>query len=276
MSRDHHIKNPIPKFPDNIDREAFGNYLSGLTDGEGHFGLHMSRVSPYTGNIFPTARFAMTLRADDGEIFSLIRSFWQCGDISRSDPVSKRMINGKPQLHYQVQRVGELAKIIIPHFDRFQLHAKKARDFLIWKEAVLLSHAVSERPVMMRPGFGHGRLAKWTANEKEFYSRLATALKNQRKYQEPLADLPDFDEEKRILSMPNDLESAVAVCDWQSLTLPILLPLYRRLGSWRQVAFELNVSNATLCTHLRMLIGCSWTELAELMKVANKSDGPVA
>jgi LAGLIDADG endonuclease len=105
--------------------ERVGYHLAGLADGEGCFFVAA------TG--YPS--FVIKMRADDRPLLERIRA--ECGGIGSIIGVpnyghAKR----KPQARWQVQRKRELVWLT-EVFDEFPLWSKKARDYAIWREAVI-------------------------------------------------------------------------------------------------------------------------------------------
>lgn len=166
--------NSIAPFPAHLDREAFGHWLSGFTDGEGCFYLtqyhKQTRPAPSFG-----AGFTISLRADDLAIMKTIQSFFGCGRICeyRRDPAKQR---SKPAFRFAIYRKDDLTQIVIPHFDSHPLLAKKAIDFSIWKDAVLLMDHVSCRR-------RRGKFLDWLPNELLQMNALYDSLKSQRQFQ---------------------------------------------------------------------------------------------
>lgn len=177
----------IPPFPADLSREHFGHWLSGFAAGEACFFLRVNLRDRCRPN--PQARFDIHLRADDGAVLRLIRSYWQAGHV-RTRPARKRPTrDAQPKTEYTVDHWRQLALILVPHFDAFPLHAKKARDFAIWKEAVVLGYRVAQRPFGSR-GYGGGRFPKWTTAEIEYYAALAATLQAQRAFDAASINLP--------------------------------------------------------------------------------------
>ena len=160
----------IPPFPPDIDRDAFGHWLSGFVDGEGCFMLkiHRTRGKNKTYEMF-SARFEMLLRSDDRPILELIHSFWGVGGVTDK----KRLGTAKPATRYYASSTPELAAVLVPHFLQYPLRAKKRRDFEVWRQGVELLHSVWLRP-------SGGSTAKWLGSERAEFLRLRALLGEQR------------------------------------------------------------------------------------------------
>jgi hypothetical protein len=184
----------IEPFPENINRDVFGSWLSGFTDGEGHFGVSKSRTGK---NTYFKAVFTICVRADDIEVIRLIQKFWQCGDVVKHDSSTEERPSN-PQVSFFSRRIDDLACIISPHFERYPLFAKKRRDFILWKRAVDLYYKVKSRFVkrVTKRDKDTGQIIRvntnWTEQEKEVLEDIYVSLKKQRKFdQESLVKLPD-------------------------------------------------------------------------------------
>ncbi len=162
----HH---PIKPFPSDIDRDEFGHWLSGFVDGEGCFRLATQAKS--TTNHSRSAVFKIGLRSDEREIIEQIRSYFGIGTISEFHPKA----NPNPMALYGVNRSDQLKNIIVPHFEKHPLRAKKKRDFEIWRMGVELLFSVRNRKCD-----SHGR--KWRSEEIEEFAYLESTLKNQRQF----------------------------------------------------------------------------------------------
>jgi hypothetical protein len=175
----------IAPFPAHIDRSRFGDYLSGLTAGEGYFLLYLARNNTATFPI-PWAQFGMSLRDDDRGILGLIQSYFGCGKIT----YHRRSGGANRQAQYRIHSVTFLAERLVPHFEAHPLIAKKANDFAIWKQGVLLINAVSKRPSIRRGRPRAGSHSRWTTDERDHFTTLVQALKDQRIYQSPQLAIP--------------------------------------------------------------------------------------
>lgn len=179
MSKRHSIES----FPADIDRDAFGHWLSGFTDGEGCFALGWA-VGNRLSRPVPMAYFSLALRMDDWAILALIQRFWGCGGLIRS--MRTRDEKQHPAGILRVQRVEDVAGILVPHFDRYPLRAKKARDFVTWREGVALCLQVHRRKRTFRPG-RRGNGYRWTLAEWKHFEELIAIHRGQRVYLAPAA-----------------------------------------------------------------------------------------
>lgn len=105
---------------------AFGYWLAGFTDGEGHF-----RVQEQSRGTYSCA-FSIHLRRDDRAILERIRRFLGCGSVIDEKDTDTR--NRMSKLNVQAK---EDCLRVVEVFARYPLRAKKLRDFLPWAEAVV-------------------------------------------------------------------------------------------------------------------------------------------
>jgi hypothetical protein len=173
----------IDPFPEDIDRDGFGHWLAGFTDGEGCFCLPYTRNRKRTDAYTPSARFTINLRADDAVILYTIQSYWRKGRVSVNPLIDKR--NPNPHIVFHVHGMRDLLNTVVPHFERFPLRAKKARDFAIWKQAVALLVEVSGKPPHRT-----GPLGRWTQEDLQKFLSLRAALENIRTYRPSPTDPP--------------------------------------------------------------------------------------
>jgi len=169
----------IAPFPSGIDRDAFGHWLSGFTDGEGSFCLTWARPNPGRNNRSPRASFAIRVRDDDLPIIQLICSYFGTGHLSRGRASGRG--NRKPSAGYVCNGIAGLIASVVPHFELYPLRAKKRLDFEIWKEAVLLMGTVISRP---RKSLGHscGQKCRWSESDRNQFENLRKRLCEIRKH----------------------------------------------------------------------------------------------
>jgi hypothetical protein len=107
----------------------FGAWLTGLTDGEGHF-----RASVLRGHL--TLCFEIKLRDDDRAVLEEVRETTGIGALYAGKRVSP---SEHPTLTWKVGHRDVLYSAIIPHFDAYPLRTKKAHDYAIWRQIVMLA-----------------------------------------------------------------------------------------------------------------------------------------
>lgn len=170
------------------EKRDFGNWLAGFVDGEGCFFLRMRCDRGYQRC---DAAFRIELRADDLSVLKKIRKYLGCGSIKEKRlPSINSTANSRPQSSYRVCNVTDLATIIVPMFELCPLHAKKANDFLVWKEAVYLLHKLKMRKIRSNGG---RFFTKWTDEEFNRFSKLVADLKGVRAYTETgLKETPTY------------------------------------------------------------------------------------
>lgn len=110
-----------------------GDYIAGFVDGEGCFALKFIREIKYNRKNKPEyfywdIEFAILLRADDKDILANVRDALDCGKVGKPDK--------RGMVRYAVNDTHDLLYKIAPFFDKYQLHAKKKFDFVLWKEAL--------------------------------------------------------------------------------------------------------------------------------------------
>jgi hypothetical protein len=108
----------------------FWNWFAGFVDGEGCFGIAHRRTC-YT----PT--FALCLRADDRAILEEIQL--RLGVCRFYTYTPWRVDLGRRCARVELRATNKAACVrLVEIFDEHPLRAKKAQDFEIWREAVLL------------------------------------------------------------------------------------------------------------------------------------------
>jgi hypothetical protein len=126
----------------------FGHWLAGFIDGEGCF--IVARAHKRTNFM---CRFQLTLRGDDAAILREIRAATGIGQLRTAH--DKRKYVGNLCVVWQLQARADCLRLV-ELLDRFPLRAKKARDYAIWRRAVVVWGTAAK-------GYGAGRrnLALW-------------------------------------------------------------------------------------------------------------------
>ncbi len=124
-----------------------GEFVAGLTEGEGCFALKFRRDvkknRPNSPEYFGwQALFVISLRKDDAPLLEKVKNTLECGNLSFSGG----------SVRFQIQDIETLLNKVIPFFDRFRLHGKKYEDFLLWKEAVRIIYKNKKKNVNVEQG----------------------------------------------------------------------------------------------------------------------------
>jgi LAGLIDADG endonuclease len=108
---------------------AFGHWLAGLADGEGCF-----IVYPVNGAQYAT-RFTIRLRVDDWPMLEEIHRRTAIGTLNRE---SRPRGTAWGDLARWTVETKAACVALVELFDTYPLRSKKARDYALWREAVLL------------------------------------------------------------------------------------------------------------------------------------------
>lgn len=113
-----------------IDK-AFGHWFAGFVDGEGCFWIHKEK-----GGTYYACHFKIKVRDDDHAVIELIARTLGFGKVFRTKARPTPGRNGKASSVYLLQSKADCLALL-PILDKFPLRAKKARDYAIWREAVV-------------------------------------------------------------------------------------------------------------------------------------------
>jgi hypothetical protein len=111
--------------------DAFGHWLAGFADGEGCFSIlhHKGREAYH-------CQFIIGLRDDDTAILREVHARTGLGYLRRREVCPSSVKNARAQTYWVVHRKTDCLALV-EIFDRYPLRAKKARDYAVWREAVL-------------------------------------------------------------------------------------------------------------------------------------------
>jgi hypothetical protein len=95
-------------------------FVTGLTEGEGCFCISFAIRAKLRTGLEVRPSFSLSLNEKDLGLLRDLQAFFACGWIreSKSDRTFK----------YEVRSIGDLAGVILPHFERFPLRGYKARS----------------------------------------------------------------------------------------------------------------------------------------------------
>jgi hypothetical protein len=101
-------------------------YISDYVDGEGSFLVSFSPRDKLSLGLEARPSFSVSQREDRSEVLYLMKSYFGCGSIR----YSKRDRNQK----FEVRNLGDLNKVVIPHFKKFPLLSAKLKDFEVFSQ----------------------------------------------------------------------------------------------------------------------------------------------
>ena len=114
--------------------DEFGYWFSGFFDGEGTL-LAMKENGRQL-----TQKIQILLRDDDGSVNRWIQENLGCGKIYEHAVSRTARVKTKPGSMFRIRDIRDLVEIVVPLFDKYPLHSKKAREYLIWKRLLLLRY----------------------------------------------------------------------------------------------------------------------------------------
>jgi hypothetical protein len=157
-----------------------GHWVSGFAAGEATFCLAL-RPRKNSSLFKVICRFAIGLLDDDRHILKEIQQYLGCGTIVAVGRTPKQQTGTKPQARFVIDSIKDLSDLVVPHFDRYPLRAKKAEDYQIFREGVLFAREVGRRA--RTGGVGRqGRGTRWKADDLERFQRYAQRIVAVRKY----------------------------------------------------------------------------------------------
>ena len=150
--------------------DAFGYWFSGFFDGEG------TLLAMRENDRQLTLKIQILLRDDDGSVNRWIQENLGCGKIYPHAVSRQARVKTKPGSMFRIRDIRDLAEIVVPLFDKYPLHSKKAREYLIWKKLLLLRYQETM-----------GRSPHSTPYSQEYCTEFDSAIKQLRairKYRE--------------------------------------------------------------------------------------------
>lgn len=165
-----------------MTNDSFGHWFSGFADGEACFHLKAQKRKGQPGFHFACA-FSIGLRADDQDILRVIKEYFGCGGLRPLKALtSPEGIHSNPRVYYSIDTLRDNLRKVLPHFDKYHLRSKKAHDYYIYRQAVLLRHKVAsgDRVITGKCGF-----KRWTSADEQAFFALKEQLEEGRKFKGP-------------------------------------------------------------------------------------------
>lgn len=116
----------LNKYEDNFSLNPW--FITGFTDGDGSFAVSIAKKKSGIGwKIQPI--FTIGLDPKDLDLLVQIKAYFKVGKIYTST---------RGIVYYTVGSTKDIIKYILPHFDKYTLATLKLKDYLVFKEIVLL------------------------------------------------------------------------------------------------------------------------------------------
>jgi hypothetical protein len=109
--------------------------ITGISDGEGSFGVFVKKDPKRSLGYVITLSFEIALDKKDLNILKGLQAYFGVGGIYK---------HSGDMMRYKVSSIRDIAKVIIPHFDKYPLVTQKRVDFDIFKSII---HIVNKGPV---------------------------------------------------------------------------------------------------------------------------------
>ena len=103
------------------DSTDFSWYVTGFVDGEGCFSVSFNLRSRFKTGIEVRPSFMVAQNKRSVEVLKEIQTYFGCGGL--------RFVNSDQTYKYEVRKIGDLMKKVIPHFQKFPLKTSKRNDF---------------------------------------------------------------------------------------------------------------------------------------------------
>lgn len=130
-----------------MEKENFS--ITSLVNNDGCFDLQFRKDTRHERTNSPTyyrwkVQFVVTLPKADEKFLKKIKAELRCGEITIS----------RDQARFSVQKISDIAEIVVPYFKKNLLADKKKKDFELWAKGVEIIQKNKGKP-----------LASWKKNE---------------------------------------------------------------------------------------------------------------
>ena len=120
-------------------KQLEAHWVVGFVDGEGCFFVGINRHPEMTAGFQVLPEFTVVQHQRDVQLLHALKQFFGCGVVR---------VNHGDRMAYRVRKIEHLNEVIMPFFERHQLHSKKWVDFLKFKKVLMLmnhgEHLTSE------------------------------------------------------------------------------------------------------------------------------------
>lgn len=127
------INKPVINLPDSLNPQ----WVSGFVAGDGGFSIYIRSAKDYILGEKVYCRFHIAQHSKDIELMKLFIKFFDCGVVH----LRSNLATPSPSMgwcDFIVQDVSSLLDKIIPHFDLYPLLNLKQKDYICFKESMLM------------------------------------------------------------------------------------------------------------------------------------------
>jgi len=117
------------------------NFVTGLTDAEGCFFVHLRKDKRTKIKKNVQLQFTIKMLKNETELLNMIKSFFNCGILWH--------YNKDGTVRFRVNDFSSIKKKVIPHFLKYPLRGTKHLDFLSFKEAL---HIIDKKEHLREEG----------------------------------------------------------------------------------------------------------------------------
>ena len=103
------------------------NWIAGFVDGEGTFYIGINKHSTMKTGYQVLAEFRIVQHKKDIQLLHKIKKYFDAGVVR---------VNHDDRYELRVRNIEALSKIVIPFFEKYNLHTKKKFDFIKFKKVV--------------------------------------------------------------------------------------------------------------------------------------------
>lgn len=123
---------PVDKPHVNLPSNLHPHWVSGFVAGDGGFSVYVKSAKDYSIGEKVYLNFHVTQHSKDLDLIKLFIKFFGCG------VVHTRSALKTPRCDFSVQNIYSVVEKIIPHFDVYPIESLKEKDYICFRECVLL------------------------------------------------------------------------------------------------------------------------------------------
>lgn len=139
-------------------------YITGFVEGEGSFGIIISKHKTKKLGYDARLSFEIELRGDDQSILEKIQQFFTCGHIYK---LNYERYGWMPHAKYSIRKLSDIRDKLVPFFRKYPLQGKKAKDFALFCQA--LEEVFEKREHLSKKGINRlGEIRRFMNKRRPF------------------------------------------------------------------------------------------------------------